>query len=212
MKRISDKINTTTVTLAVTCVILLVALIVAVAYWDSSNSAYINLQSQNSAYVDDHSHTNEEFESLKSNFENAETQLSTSNNQSTVSKLQNQVNNLTSIVNLWNIITLVSNKTLNLNANGNSQFQFTANYSGYITVTLFNPNPVKNWYVETTYSFEGLSYNTTVMLSPAYGYNSMQAGFSILGSPVSSNPIQIIVGNTNPSSGATATAEITYTY
>lgn len=217
-KKIFEKINTTTLALAISCVILLIALIVAVAYWDYSNTQYSVLQSQTSAYVNDHSHTNEEFETLKSELENADNQLSTSNNQSTVSLLQDQINslqaqlnNVTSIENLGNTVHLVQpNTPLSLKADSNFTYSFTVSYSGAINVIINVANP--NMYIETIWNTAvggfSLNYDKTVTVGGGY----FVVEFPVIASPSYTVTVQITVGNTNPSSGFSGTVDILYYY
>lgn len=211
MKRISDKIDTTTVILAVSCIILLVALIVAVAYWDSSNSAYINLQSQTSAYVDDHSHTNEDYESLKSQFENAENQLSTSNNQSTVSQLQDQINSLqaqvNSLSNFPDNTTLVNVQNWSQAAGSdNTIYTYTLDYLGYIQLTLTSSSYETLIQMHDDYS--SISYSIVENLGN-YAYH---LNLPVLSSPLSPATVTITITNNDTSIQASGTITLNYFY
>ncbi len=207
-KKIFDNINTTTVVLAISCIILLVSLIVAVAYWNVSNAAYNTLQSQNSAYVNDHSHSNQDYESLKSQFLNDENQLSTSNNQSVVSKLlslQSQLKNATSLADLQNVTDLAYDQNFTQGANSYSQYSFLINFSGCIYVTVYSSSP--DMYVEVSWSFSSIS-----SFHPINYDNTVTIGtYGIVGFPVLPSTVQIRVGNTNLANGATGTVYISYT-
>ena len=206
MKRLSDKINTTSVILAVTCVILLVALIVAVAYWDSSNSAYINLQSQTSVYVNDHSHTNEDYESLKSTLENAQSQLSTSNNQSTVSQLQDQVNSLQNQLAVrddFNNSTTLLDKTGTLSTDY-STLSYTVDHSGIVHVTVQSNS---NASMSISWSLDSYSYDQTS--NPT---QNPSLSFPILASSSAPTNFSIIISFQGSTSGVSATEDMTYTY
>jgi competence protein ComGC len=206
--KISDKFNLTTLALTISCLILLISLIVAVAYWNSSNTAYNILESQTSAYVNDHSHTNQEFENLKSQFLADENQLSTSNNQSVVNQLQNAQSELSTLENFDNTTTLVSHQTVSPSG---SYYSFYVNFSGYISLTLSTSGSSTNWYAQTSWVYESfVHYNQTVTFGAnGYGFN---VGFPVLGSPNDPAIVKIVVGNTAPINGASATVDITYTY
>jgi len=207
-KKIVEKINTTTLILSISCVILLIALIVAVAYWDYSNTNYTVLQSQTSAYVNDHSHTNEEFESLKSQLEQADNQLSTSNNQSTVSLLQDQVNSLQSqladIEDFRNSTTL-ADKTWNQAAGSLASFSFQIAFSGAIHVIIDSSSPYE--YVQVYWNCLSIAYNQNETVGSSGNF-----GFPILGSPSAPTTLSIWIRNSNPSDGASGTINVSYTY
>jgi hypothetical protein len=214
MKRISDKINTTTLILAISCLILLIALIIAVAYWDSSNSAYINLQSQTSTYVNDHSHTNQEFESLKSQLLADENELNSQNSSSVAGKLLEVQNELSTLENFDNTTNLVSDATVNPSG---SHYSFHLNFSGYITLTLSpTGSSITDWYAQITWTYYStVHYNQTITFGEnGYGF---VAGFPVISSPNAPLITNIVIGNTALSNTAqtsvnATTVTIAYTY
>jgi len=208
MKRIGDKINTTTLSLAIGCIILLIALIVTVAYWEEINTNYSILQSQTSNYVDNHSHTNQEFESLKSQFLADENELNSQNSSSVAGKLSEDQSELSTLENFANTTDLVSDATVNPSG---SHYSFTLNFSGYITLTLSpSGSNITGWYAQITWIYIYIiHYNQTITFGEnGYGF---VARFPVIGSPNDPLITNIVIGNTAPTS-TSATVTIAYTY
>lgn len=224
--------RTTAIALAVLCILLLVGIVGTVIYYNQTinnqNTAYANLQSQNSAYMNDHSHTNEDYESLKSQLTDAQNQLSTANNQSIVTNLQNQINSLQSQLDSANSqLTTANSQISNLNsinslqktsvvandqtvsqANGAySTFSLSASYAGYVSVYVQSSTVTGTW-VEVIYSSHGVNYNQAYT-----GSQAIHAGSSAVFPVLPSSSITIGVGNgLSTGSGATETVTITYYY
>jgi cell division protein FtsL len=176
------KFSGLTIALIILCVVFIVATIGVIAYYvpliNSKNSKISSLQNQ----------------------------LSSAN--STTSSLNSQISNLTSIINLQQNTVVANDKTV---SEGNSEyynFTLSANYAGYVVVTVQSSTVAGTW-VEAIYSSHGLNYNQAYTGSHAINVGN-SAVFPIL--PSSSITIGVGNGLSFLSSGATETVTITYYY
>ena len=117
--------------------------------------------------------------------------------------LQTQIANENSIISLSNSTTWVNDQTVSQTAEGYSYWQFSAGYAGYVSVSV-QSSTTSNTYVRVMYSSHDVSYDNQIGVS-----TGGTAVFPVL--PPSSI-IEIRVGNTNPTNGATETVTITYYY
>jgi predicted PurR-regulated permease PerM len=137
--------------------------------------------------------------SLQGQVNNLNYQVNFLNNQ--VNRLIYQVNNLTNIVNLNQYTVWVNNQTVYQSAGFYTSWRFPANYAGYVFVSV--QSSTENTYVSVFWYSHGTAYYNIITVGV-----SGTAVFPVL--PTSS--VEINVGNTNSSTGATETVSITYWY
>jgi len=120
---------------------------------------------------------------------------------SQITSLHNQVTELTAIVKLTKLEIWVDHQTVSQPAGSYTSWTFRASYAGYIVVGV-ESSTTSNTYIQVSYHSYTVDY-----------YNKLQAdtkryaAFSVL-----PGTIEIRVGNTNLSTGATETVSIAYWY
>lgn len=113
--------------------------------------------------------------------------------------LQNQVNDLFSIVHLYNSTVWVNNQTMNQNW----MWDESANYAGYVSITVLSSTNRTTWLNVLYYAHNYTAYDNPTTI----GTNGT-AYFTVLPSP-----IYCYVGDPNtPFNGTTVTVTITYYY
>jgi hypothetical protein len=129
-------------------------------------------------------------------------QISTNNSQ--ISSLNSRVSDLTDIVNLAKSTIWVNRQTISQPAGSYTHWTpaFSASYAGYVSVQVHTSTTSKT-YVQVIYSSHGVDYDQQITVGA-----SGTAVFPVL----PSSAIEIRVGNTNLTSGATQTVTITYYY
>jgi hypothetical protein len=152
-------------------------------------------------YVNDHSYTDEQYQFLQTQYNILQFQYS--NYVDYHSYFNEQYQNLTNIVNLANSTTWVNNQTVSQGANSYTDWTpaFSASYAGYVSVNVLS-STTTNTYVEVIWSAYGIGFDNKTTVG-----TSGKAVFPVL--PAS---VEIRVGNTNLTSGATETITITYYY
>lgn len=160
--------------------------------WLSGNiTAYQNELIQYNNYVADHSHTDEDYNTI-----------STQN-----TNLTNQVNDLNSILNLENSTVWINNQTISQPAGQYTNWTEPVNYAGYVSVEVQSSNvPItSSTYVALTYSAYGVSF--------APNETAVNVG-GVAVFPVLPSNVTVFVGNGNSGyqGGASETITITYFY
>jgi prefoldin subunit 5 len=120
---------------------------------------------------------------------------------SQIANLQNQVSNLTDIANLKSAQYWLVSKTVNQTALSASTWNFSASHAGYVWVNV-ESSTTSNTYIEVKYSSLGVYYDNKVNVG-----SGGPATF-----PVLPGTIEIMVGNSNPTDGATEKVTATYYY
>ncbi len=166
----------------------------------SASSEISTLESQVSSLETQLSSTNAQISSLQSQLSSGGSEIA--NLQAQISSLQSQNSNLQSIVNLSQSSTQASSVTVNQAAGQLSLVKsFSASYAGYIVVS--GTSTTTNGYIMVTDSFSGYPYNSTT-------YSFGTGATRII--PLLPGTVSVYFGNTNFSSGATATITVTYYY
>ena len=204
--------RTVALALVAICIVLLISLAGVYANYTSiigdKDSAISSLTSQMT-------NLDNQVTSLQSGLAANSTTITSLNSQ--ITSLQNQVLNLTSISNLnqstiWKNqynVTQPSAKYGSSNNPAYSLLTFTANYAGYVNVSVtYSSKP--NIYVKVTYATSnGIGYNNTVSLNGA-----TLPSYAVF--PVVPASIQITIGNavigSNAPQTVTETVTITYHY
>jgi predicted PurR-regulated permease PerM len=200
------------IALGIICIILAVGLVGAIAVYtpmindknntiDSLNSEVTSrdntIASLNSQIIT----KNNTISSLNSQIASEDNTIASDNLQ--ISSLNSQVSSLTDTVNLANSMTWVNDQTVSQSVSSYTYWTVSASYAGYVSVDVLSSTTTKT-YVEVIWYAYGVSYDSGQISVGVSG----TAVFPIL--PCSS--IEIIVGNTNISNGATETVTITYYY
>jgi len=185
------------IALGITCIILAVGLVGAVANYTSIISGKDNTIASKDSKITTKDNT---ISSLNLQIASKDSQISSLNSQ--VTSLQNQVNDLTNTVNLAKSTVWVDSEPVNQPASSYVHWTFSASYAGYVSVNV-QTSTTTNTYVRVIYSSYGVNYDNQIGVG-----TGGTAVFPIL--PASS--IEIRVGNTNLFSGASETVSITYYY
>jgi prefoldin subunit 5 len=166
----------------------------------SLNSQITSLQNQvsnlNSSTLQD---KDNQIIALNSTISGLNSQIGTLNSQ--ITSLQNQVSNLTDIANLKSAQYWLVSQTVSQTALGASTWNFSASHAGYVWVNV-ETSTTSNTYIEVKYSSLGVYYDNKVNVG-----SSGPVTF-----PVLPGTIEIIVGNSNLTDGATETVTATYYY
>jgi cell division protein FtsL len=127
---------------------------------------------------------------------------------STITSLNSQISSLSDTVNLAKSTIWVNALNISQSAGSYTNWTFSANYSGYVSVYV-RSSTTSNTYVEVIWSY-AIPYCYCLILYD----NKIPVGTSggVYFFPVLPAGIEIIVGNTNLSNGATETVTITYYY
>jgi prefoldin subunit 5 len=126
-------------------------------------------------------------------------QIGILNNQT--ANLQNQVSNLTDIANLKLAQYWLVSQTVSQTALSASSWNFSASYAGYVWVNV-ESSTTSSTYIEVKYSSLGVYYDNKV---------DVGSGGPVT-FPVLPGTIEIMVGNSNPTDGATEIVTATYYY
>lgn len=144
----------------------------------NAQSQLTNLQTQYDEYVNNHHHNDTEYNTL-----------------------QNEASDLASILNLEKSAVWASSETVSQPAGSYNFWPHSADYSGYVTVTV-ESSTTANTYIEVLWNSHGVSY-----------YNKTSVGASGTGVfPILPSNVEVRVGNANLINGATETVTITYHY
>jgi hypothetical protein len=128
-----------------------------------------------------------------------------SDKDSTITNLQNQVNDLTNIANLEKSANWAYNQTVSIPPNGYISWNFSANYAGFISVSVL---PVSGW-SWVTYTYVRVTYTNY----HAINYDNQLSSLTVAHFPIlPSSNIQIRLVNTNSQNETTERATITYYY
>jgi hypothetical protein len=164
-----------------------------------SDTQYGSLQSQYNDYVATHHYTDSQYNSLQSQYDSLYSNYNIYVYNHTHTNAE--YDNLNQIVTLIKSMDWVDSQTVSQPQNSYTGWSFYANYAGYIVVTVESSTTTLT-YVEVIYTAHGVSYDNRVAIgasgTPAF--------------PVLPSWVQIRVGNTNWSNGATETVTITYWY
>jgi len=214
--------------IAITLVILLIAVSGAMAYYTSSLQSQLNadnseISSLNSQLNADNSTVSSlqsqlssangqvsslqsqllsdsnEISSLESQVSNLQSQLSSASSSS--SSLQSQLSSYEAIANLQDSSTLTYDQTVNQPAGSYTYWTFSLSYPGYLLVDVLS-STTSNTYVTVSYSYGGSNITFT--------NNVGSSGMVLV--PVLPSSAVVEVGNTNFINGATETVTITYYY
>jgi predicted PurR-regulated permease PerM len=199
------------IALGIICIILAVGLVGAIAVYtpmindknntiDSLNSEVTSRDSTIASLNSQIITKNNTISSLNSQIASENNTIASDNLQ--ISSLNSQVSDLTNMVNLADSTTWVNDQTVSQSVSSYTYWTVSASYAGYVSVDVLSSTTTKT-YVEVIWYAYGVSYDNTITVGV-----SGTAVFPIL--PCSS--IEIRVGNTNLSNGATETVTITYYY
>jgi hypothetical protein len=122
-----------------------------------------------------------------------------------ISQKDNTIQNLTNITNLADSVVWFDHHTFSQGASHYSTSNFSAEYAGYVSVTLnsFGPIPTDGANIKVIYTSHGASYNNVVEI-----FANQTATFPIL----PANLVYLDVGNNYYVGSATETITATYMY
>ena len=106
---------------------------------------------------------------------------------------------------------LQPNTALNLNADGYFNYSYQVSYCGAIIVEI-NSSGNPNMYIETNWNAPVGEFNVNYDKIVTFGTGFFSGSIPVLVSSSYPVTVQIAVGNTNPSNGASGTADILYCY
>lgn len=121
---------------------------------------------------------------------------------SIINQKDTTIANLNDIVNIAKSTPWINSQTVSQPAVSYTSWSFSANYTGYVSVNILSSSTI-NTYAEVIYSSHSVNYDNRIVVG-----SSGTAIFPIL----PSSKIEIRVGNTNLTTGATETVVITYYY
>lgn len=183
--------RTVAIALGIICIVLVVGLVGAIADYTLA--------------IND---KNDTISSLNSQIADKDSQISDLNSQ--VSNLQNVTSYLAKIPNLEESTIWVNNQTISQHAGDFTSWGFTANYAGYISVSIKNSSSPTT-YIRVMYSSHGVDYDSNPACT-SIGTNGTRV------SPVlPASSITILIGSKIPPGGTgnstvTTTLSITYHY
>jgi cell division protein FtsL len=180
------------IALAIICIVLAVGLVGAISLYTSQ--------------INDKDNT---ISSLNSQIASDDSQIASDHSQ--ISSLNSQVSDLNDIVNLANSTVWVNDQTVSQSVSSYTYWTFSAKYAGYVSIDVLS-STTTNTYVEVIWSAYGISYDSgqiSVGVSGTAVYPILPCSGTTI---FSGTAIEVIVGNTNYSNGATETVTITYYY